>query len=633
MAFHSGNPFLSGEMTLTGKSQRETKTSTSEDILTSPSDIKPLSSCCTLDTESGMSLSGSSCLSVSQNDSGLQGEKASLILAEHKEADGTAGPKSQSVPNDATDSKCDLVLEAEHTVTVSKAGCEPEPDSKCSVFTMSSFWSEMEKLTINDILGLRMISRAAPPTSLPPLQEIEEADVFTMTDSGFFTQLDESKPEQTNEDTSSGPNSVGSSSFSSRGVMWESEPVPVSPGADIYTENMMLTTVSDISQPVLAGSSQTCFRKICKNVSVHNLHALESFSYTWKGQTLQTLDDGELEKVEYYADGHTSKQDKDMDCLVSSSADSYRISLTDIFQYLFGGKQSNPSQPAADNITTCYADGNSVPETYDHFFSEFDTESFFYPLITAEDRPKDELVPVFSYSRSANRNLQFPEAYEYFFASSSSDDSSVESDEDDDCGPVRVVNRFSRTSSASKISTDIYENFFTDSDLRENLFWRNTLSFRNMSFTQSPVQKKALSNPLVPVSQSGRSLRRTVHPLNALGNQDVMFSDPLLHHLEDRISRQLVQQPYRCEDLQTAVSNPRLDASLLPLRQSDMCLVCIAFASWVLKTANPQAGDAWKAVLLANVSALSAIRYLRKYVKMEAASSERKLRLAALSDS
>lgn len=41
-----------------------------------------------------------------------------------------------------------------------------------------------------------------------------------------------------------------------------------------------------------------------------------------------------------------------------------------------------------------------------------------------------------------------------------------------------------------------------------------------------------------------------------------------------------------------------LDASLLPLRQSDMCLVCIAFASWVLKTANPQVGDAWKAGML-----------------------------------
>uniref|UniRef100_A0A3Q4GZB8 Uncharacterized protein n=2 Tax=Neolamprologus brichardi TaxID=32507 RepID=A0A3Q4GZB8_NEOBR len=61
-----------------------------------------------------------------------------------------------------------------------------------------------------------------------------------------------------------------------------------------------------------------------------------------------------------------------------------------------------------------------------------------------------------------------------------------------------------------------------------------------------------------------------------------------------------------------------------------MCLVCIAFASWVLKTANPQVGDAWKAVLLANVSALSAIRYLRKYVKAEAAGCETKLHRRAL---
>lgn len=44
-----------------------------------------------------------------------------------------------------------------------------------------------------------------------------------------------------------------------------------------------------------------------------------------------------------------------------------------------------------------------------------------------------------------------------------------------------------------------------------------------------------------------------------------------------------------------------LDASFLPLRQSDMCLVCIAFASWVLKTANPQVGDTWKAGMCVNM--------------------------------
>ncbi|KAK5863435.1 hypothetical protein PBY51_000464 [Eleginops maclovinus] len=256
--------------------------------------------------------------------------------------------------------------------------------------------------------------------------------------------------------------------------------------------------------------------------------------------------------------------------------------------------------------------------------------SFFYPLIT-----KEKLVPIFPYSRSATRDLKFPEAYEHFFASSSSDDSSGESDEEDGCSPVRVVTRFSRKTSASQISTDIYEHFFTDGDLRQNFFWNTTLSFRNMSLTKSTIHKESLSNPqsCVPVRQSSRSIGRIVHPVNALGNEDIMFPDPLLHHLDNRFYTQLIHQPFSFDDLQTAVSNPRLDASLLPLRQSDMCLVCIAFASWVLKTANPQVGDTWKAVLLANVSALSAIRYLRKYVKMEAAASERKLKYTAPSDS
>lgn len=559
MAFHSGNLFLSGEFNLISKSQRETKLSKSEDLLTCPADITPVSSCCTLDTESVMShsneniteMSDSSCISVSQNDSRCPGEKTSL--AKQEEGD---GPKTQSVSND--DSKCDFVLEAEDAVTASKAEGEPEklPDSKHSVFAMSSFWSEMEKLTINDILGLRMISKPAPHSYLPPLQESEQTDEFTLMDSGLFTQLDESKPEQTNDDTSSGPNSVESSSasVSSKGVMWERDPVPVSLSADVYTDNMLLTSVNDISQPVVPGSDQTGLRKICKNVSVQNLHALES--HTWKGQTLQTLHEGELEKEEHFTDGLISKNDKEVDCSASSATDTYSISLSGIFQYLFGRKQPHPSQSATDSITTSYTDGNSVPETYDHFFSEFDTESFFYPLIAAEDQVKDELVPVFSYSRSANRNLQFPEAYDYFFASSSSDESSEESDEEDYCGPVRVVSRFHRTSSASKISTDIYDNFFSDRDLRQNFFWKNTFSFRNISFTGSTVKQQTVSNSLVPVRPSGRSLRRTVHPINALGNQNVMFSDPFLYSLEDRFSRQLAQQHLRYEDLQMTVPNP-----------------------------------------------------------------------------
>ncbi|KAM3617094.1 uncharacterized protein V6R79_002237 [Siganus canaliculatus] len=626
----------SSEMSLTGQSKKETKSSTSEDMLLTPSDVTSVSSCCTLDTESLLSFSseiitdwsGSSLVSVGHNDLELKGEKALATLT-----------KSEgSVSNDTTDATCETALEADDAIVASKAECEPEkaPDSKHSVFAMSSFWSEMEKLTINDILGLRTINKASLSGCLAPLEEGEETDSLAMSDSGVFSHLDESKPDQADEDAARGFNASESDPRSAGGVITGGEHVAVSLDADVHPENMMLTSVGDTLQPALPGSPQTCLRKICKNVSVHNLRALDSYSYTWKKQPFQTLNERELEKAEYLADGDALKHDekRNVDGFTSSASDGNRISLKNIFEYFFSRKQSEPSQSSTADTSICYADGDCLPETYDHFFSEFDTENFFCPLITAGDQAKDELVPVFSYSRSTTRNMQFPEAYDHFFASSSSDDSSVESDEDDIRGPVRVVSRFSRTASLSKFSTDIYDNFFTDSDLGQNFLWKNILSFRKTRFTEPRVQTQAPSgHPSESVKPSGRPLRWRVNSVNVLGNEDGTFNDPLLFYLEDRISRQLSVQSFRSEDLQMAVANPRLGASLLPLRQSDMCLVCIAFASWVLKTANPQVGDAWKAVLLANVSALSAIRYLRKYVKVQATTSEKKFQLTPSSDS
>ncbi|KAK3557374.1 hypothetical protein QTP70_026558 [Hemibagrus guttatus] len=60
---------------------------------------------------------------------------------------------------------------------------------------------------------------------------------------------------------------------------------------------------------------------------------------------------------------------------------------------------------------------------------------------------------------------------------------------------------------------------------------------------------------------------------------------------------------------------PEKEDLIFSLTQADMCLVCIAFASWVLKSSNSQSSDMWKTALLANISAISAIQYLRKYGK------------------
>lgn len=592
-------------------SKEETNQSLFEASLTSLSDITRVSSTWTLNTESIMSLSNenitdlsvSDCSSVNEPGSKIQ-EGNTLILGENKQ-------------------KSEYVEQKDYTETQS----EPKMCQN-SVFTMSSFWNEMEKLTINDILGLRKNNN--PPTNYhPPLHESEETDMLVASDSGLFTQNDESKTEPISKDK-------WKISDSSKNVMQDTEPVPLIQGVEIYPHNEMLTSVTDNPQTILPFGQQQSPRKICKNLSIRNLQTLKSDSFSLTERhgtgTLPRLDK-EFEKGDIFREGCVLKND-DVASLTSSLTDSYSVSFTDVFQYLFGGKQSVPSQTPADDISFHYTGGNSVPETYDHFFSEFDTESFFYPFITAQDNEEDKTVPIFSCSRSPNRDMQFPEAYDYFFKSSSSDDSSVDSDEDDGFSPVRVVSRFSRKPSSAQITTDIYDNFFTDNDLRQNFFWKTTFSFRNIKFTASTIQKqRSNSVSLVHVRERDKALPRSPYHPNVLGHEDVTFPDPLLHHLEDRISSQLAQRPYTYDDLQATVSDPRLDAPLLPLRQSDMCLVCIAFASWVLKTANPQVGDTWKAVLLANVSALSAIRYLRKYVREKQAAREITPHHGALSDS
>lgn len=477
------------------------------ELLASPSDVTPLPSCRAAEQVTGGSAS------ISQNES--EGEIPAVTFEED-----AAELKSRTLSNS------DAATGAGDAIT--PPGADQEPGSKQSVFTMSSFWSEMEKLTINDILRLRLADKAAPHGSLPPLQEHEE--MFSTHASSIFTQLDESVPDSQRSRLAS---VMAPDPSSSRSVTWESETVPVSVAADVYPQNM--TPTSAVSPAVFPGRAETCLRKISKNVSVHNLHALESgpFSSAPKRHTLPSSDKGGVEKVT--EDVGPGKVDG-----ASPLTGSYTTSIVDVFRYFFGGKEPVPSPSATDTLTPTYAEGNTLPETYDHFFSDFDTESFFSPLIpTAE--AKDELVPIFSFSRSANRNLQFPEAYDYFFASSSSD----ESDEDESSGPVRVVSRFTQETGSS-VSVDAYEHFFTDRDVGQNLFWKDTLSFRNVNLTVWTSQKPSLSDAM----QNAASPRRAVCPGNVVGNRDVAFPDPLLYHLEDRISKQLSQQPV------TYVSNP-----------------------------------------------------------------------------
>lgn len=547
------SPLMACEDTLaseTTNNLKEDEMSTSND-LTSLTDVTPMSSCCTLHTESVKSLSnenitdlsGSFCSSVCQTEYGSQGLENLLIQVNQKDISNPEPGREYESPH-SSESKSEFLCG--DIVTTSKDECESTilTDSKHSVFAMSSFWSEMEKLTINDILGLRKMSRGTLPITLPTLQEVQEADMFATTDSGTLALLEETSTKHES------PYFVETADFpTSKSVIWESKPLPLSAVTDIFPENSVLTCASDTTGPVLSESVLNGPRRISKKISVQNLRALqsESFNSTWKGHTSQTFveeDPGNYDKN--LEDQKTQKTDK-MDSTPVSLIDSYIISITDILRYLFGGKQLDPSQTSIDSLSNSYTEGHSVPEMYDHFFSEFDTESFFYRPIPAEDQAKDKQVPIFSYSRSASRDLHFPEAYDCFFpSSSSSSDESSESGEEDNCGPVKVVSRLSRKTSTSWLSTDVYEHFYTDNDHKQNFFWNPTFSFRNIKYSGSTVQTQQTSNslPCIPMMQSDKILQRTLYPTNVLGNHDMM------------ITRHQVQHPFRYEDLKTTVSNP-----------------------------------------------------------------------------
>lgn len=472
----------------------------SEHSCTSLSDFSPVSSCCTLYSESGMSLSNgnitdlsyASSLSVCRNDSRCSEGKTSPTKREEEDS---------------------LAPEADGVAPSPEVEEEPEllPDSTHSVFAMSSFWSEMEKLTINDILGLRQMEQTASQSSLPPSKGGEKPAEFALTDSGLYS--DELNPE-----------------LPTVPVPSEGEAVPVHQSAD--------TLAVPAGKGFASGSGQTSFRRMCKTVSVQNLRTLECVRQ--KDQPLKILDEEDLEKVGCFPNGPVSNKEDD----------SYSISLGGIFQYLFG-KQPHP-QGYHGSSSSFHADGRSLPETYDQFMSDWNMEGIFHPFLAAPDRANDG-------SRSAGGTLHFPEASENFFAPSSSDESAAESDEDAS-GAAWAAGRLRRASNASDNSTDIYDNFFTDCDFEQSFSWKSTFSFRNLLFSGSTEKQQTVSGSFVPQRPSGFQI--TANPVHALKNQECMFSD--LYPAKVGRPDMQPQHPFTYEDLQVAVPSPSESSCITP---------------------------------------------------------------------
>lgn len=448
------------------------------------------------------------------------------------------------------------------------------------IYAMSSFWNEMEKLTINDILRLRLVGQAQHPSVLLQVEDSSIADVTDAADSGYFTHSDEFKPDHSSGNMSFTSDFDGEltqvlpsdaakqdeqaqESPNPTGIIWESD--SNLSGTATGMENVFNSDTAH-SSPLFRNNSNQCFRKMCKNISVQNLQALE-------GQNLgKILRNASLHSIHSVYSTHSEDKEDYIDPFdrVETSSpmylsdeeemDSTGITLSEIFEYLFGTDEPKQSVPETDTVASSYLNetATSVPEMYDHFFSEFEPESFFCPLADDNSSTNDELVPIFSSSCSATRNVQFPEAYDYFFP----DDSPVHSDEDEEPEHtvIQVVTQYDQMPTKnhnSVAASDPYKHFFPEKDNSWNFLWTNPFSFRRLQhkgFILPPEESS--SQALTPVKNTGKSFRRGIQPINILGADESPFPDPLILNMENRIFRQLADQQKICSEMHSAVADP-----------------------------------------------------------------------------
>ncbi|XP_073707371.1 uncharacterized protein perm1b isoform X2 [Garra rufa] len=448
------------------------------------------------------------------------------------------------------------------------------------IFAISSFWDEMEKLTINDILQLRTVNNTSLLTestiseeSSPAVESkddnLEDGLLDDAADSDYFTHLDDSKPDRS------------SCEFSTY--------------SDFDDEFLQLLHASENPCPEsLEGKEQTQrflessmdLEETCKSESneiVKLYPESDPFEYLYS-ETEAKMQDIFLTTRE--DDMNTFLLDH---CSTRKSTPSPVLSISDIlddqcletlFEILRSDSEAEQYKTWISDRSTslCFSERLSLAETYDDFFSDFEVGNFLFPTIHVSTKSEKTLIPIYSSSHSVVKDLEYPEVEEVIQS---------------DCAPVQVK----RCASPSETSNTC---FITS----QRSTWRN-LSLRHSKLLMGRTWcRLATSWGFPKTADTDYSYKmRTSSSSIAQPKLPELF-------LENQALGKMTQHQILVEA--TVADRDRFFFSL---KQTDMCLVCIAFASWVLKSSDPQSTDMWKAALLANVSAISAIQYLRRYVK------------------
>lgn len=321
------------------------------------------------------------------------------------------------------------------------------------VYAMSAFWDEMEKLTIRDILQLRLSGEqssrealnihdtARPHDNDPDMQtdtnpqshtvecvwsDTASVDPSDIADSDYFTNTDDSKPDHSSCDVSTSSdldeeywNLLGSSRDTSpelHNTDLHMQSKAGSPSTCDSSENTTPVNEGTIVDPHTYNSfpaSQTAHvRGIQKSKSMHNVHALTSIHQDTSFEAIPENGDDNILHINDLSMQNISLI-KVNDVLIDRALSNilsnidildmdYQISFPEVFEHLFDeNKTDNKSK-----TVSIYGD-QSISCLCDCTCSLYGSEG---SLLSVQDSQwiKEKPIPIFTCSGPSVRDLTFP---------------------------------------------------------------------------------------------------------------------------------------------------------------------------------------------------------------------------------
>ncbi|XP_043919027.1 PGC-1 and ERR-induced regulator in muscle protein 1 [Protopterus annectens] len=298
------------------------------------------------------------------------------------------------------------------------------------------------------------------------------------------------------------------------------------------------------------------------------------------------------------------------------------LSQLNIHRSLAHFRENKPRSSGGSSLLPCSSckssqndiNADSLPDMYEYFLDD-DTPSPTRKNLKEQNISASQ-VPTVNSQDQISYSSCTPDMYEYFFTDDEMQNDSSESE-----------------SSSARSSPDITATGLSLPEMYEYFLTEKEDSKRHRSSHRpQPEKERSQLNPLsiktliqkhleqVKLSHLQSGHKHTCGTLCSVNkkeaNQCSPFATPLM--LDEQLK--CMSMEAHEGSIACSRSGDELEGrhtSRMAFDQTDMCLACIALASWATKSANLQSKDTWKTALLANIGAVSAIRYFRRHIKEE----------------